>query len=246
MRLSATLAAALLYATTALGGCGSRPAEGPPDPAAGEPRARASPTAIPEDFPLTSGLRGPFDNLPDGVTLLKGAGWRALTLCDLPPVPSPLRAPVLDQMIAYGRGGGTSATKREAVLLGDPESPRRWAQVVTHRALECTGADRIVRSKPGDLDREHGEPAPKSVTVEVRRSAFGPTPSATLVKTFAFDGQRADSLTIIQVVAVGNAWLVSLTYGEWRDAEAGIASTVEALSGVVDALKMCPFTQAGC
>jgi hypothetical protein len=72
----------------------------------------------------------------------------------------------------------------------------------------------------------------------VRESPFGPAPATTLLQTYTFDGLPGDGATVIHVVPVGAALLVTSTYGQWTGAtlEDGVAETVEAVRPTVDAM----------
>ena len=96
----------------ALEGCGERPArDASGDGATTSPVAAAE---IPDDFPLSSGMGGPDDDLPTSRT---GTGLRDLTLCGTAPL----------------RGLGL----RELVLLGSEDEALRVARAITDLALAC-------------------------------------------------------------------------------------------------------------
>ena len=59
---------------------------------------------------------------------------------------------------------------------------------------------------------------------EVRESPFGPAPATTLVQTYTFDGEPGDGATVVHVVPVGAALLVTSTYGQWpsEDLDEGV------------------------
>jgi hypothetical protein len=78
------------------------------------------------------------------------------------------------------------------------------------------------------------------IRTEVRDSPFGPTPAATLVQTYTFDGEPGTGATVIHVVPVGASVLVTSTYGQWGEGslEDGVTSTVDALQDTVAAQAM--------
>jgi len=75
---------------------------------------------------------------------------------------------------------------------------------------------------------------------EVRDSPFGPAPATTLVQTYTFGGEPGTGATVIHVVPVGAALLVTSTYDQWSEADvqSGIDATVEPLRETVAALEM--------
>lgn len=173
-------------------------------------------TEIPDDFPLSSGMGGPQDAIGTART---GTGLRDLTLCDT----APLRGlGVRDRMVADD-SGGESADTRELVLLGSAEEAALVAEAFSALSRGCTSP-----------------PTRRAVetTTEVRESPFGPPPAATLVQTYSYDGEPGTGATVVHVVPVGAALLVTSTYGGWRGEalEGGVAQTVDAVRETVDAL----------
>lgn len=207
MRHRSRLFAAALACALGLAGCGSqRPAQ--PEPAG---------TAIPDDFPLSSGMGGPDDTIPTSRT---GAGLRDLEVCGT----APLRGlGTRDRMVA-DNSGGEAAHTRELVLLGSPEEAEAVARSFADLASGCDSP-----AKDGFL-----------AATEVRESPFGPAPTATLLQTYTVDGETAPGTTVVQVVPAGAALLVTSMYGEWAaaDLEGGIAETVDLTRDAVSAMAM--------
>lgn len=223
MRLRSTLVTAALTGTLALAACGSEPsgdassADATTDSAATADPAGSEPagTEIPDDFPLSAGMGGPEDTIPTSRT---GTGLRDLTPCDT----APLRGlGTRDRMIA-DNSGGESANTRELVLLGSPDEAAQVAQAFTDLPPDCGAA------AGGNMQ----------TATEVRESPFGPAPAGTLVQTYTFDGEPGEGATVIHVVPVGAALLVTSTYGQWTDAtlEDGVVETIEAVRETVAAL----------
>ncbi len=223
LALTCTLACVLVLA-----GCGTQPS---PDASGDEVAAATSDQApepapattepstseIPDDFPLSAGMGGPQDTI---ATLRTGTGLRDLELCGT----APLRGlGSRDRMIA-DNSGGESADTRELLIFGSPEEA-----VVVARALTDLPRSCATPTRSGGMD----------TSTEVRASAFGPAPAATLLQTYAFDGEAGSGATIIHVVPVGPALLVTSTYGEWPGGAPtdGIAQTVEALQQPVAAMQ---------
>ncbi len=92
-----------------------------------------------------------------------------------------------------------------------------------------------------DAARDCDEPVGDMTTsTEVRGSPYGASPAATLLQTYDFDGTPGAGTTVIQLIPIGSALLVSSTYGEWPDAELedGVAETQDALSDAVAAMEI--------
>ena len=222
MRHRARLFAATLTCALALVGCGSQPSAEPSS--AGDDAVAASgdepvteQTAIPEDFPLSSGMGGPDDTIPTSRT---GNGLRDLEVCGI----TPLRGlGTRDRMVA-DNSGGEAAHTRELVLLGSPEEAADVARSFADLASGCDDP-----AKDGFL-----------TATEVRGSPFGPEPAATLLQTYTVDGETAPGTTVVQVVPAGAALLVTSIYGEWAaaDLESGIADTVDLTRETVDAMAL--------
>ena len=222
MRHRARVVSAVLACALVLAGCvdGSSAGGAPETPSgdsvatAGDP---ASPgTAIPDDFPLSTGMGGPADTVPTSRT---GTGLRDLELCGT----SPLRGlGTRDRMVA-DNSGGESADTRELLVLGAPEDATRLA-------------DRLATLASGCAEPDTGRDV--ETRTEVLESPFGPGPATTLLQTYAFDGRPGDGATVVHVVPVGAALLVTSTYGQWtRDvAREAVDATVGPLRGTVAAL----------
>jgi hypothetical protein len=225
MRHPARLVAAALACTLALAaGCGDQSAGGPTaggssDGSVTSASDGTSPgTAIPDDFPLSSGMGGPTDTVP---TSRSGTGLRDLELCGT----SPLRGlGTRDRMVA-DNSGGESADTRELLVLGAPDDARRLADRLAGLAGDCAEPD-----ASGDMETR----------TEVLASPFGPGPATTLLQTYSFDGEPGTGATIVHVVPVGAALLVTSTYGQWTRERArdAVDATVAPLRSTVRALAM--------
>jgi hypothetical protein len=221
----ARLLAAVLTCTLALAGCGDDASD---DAAAtrgsstaddSAPASSQGPgTLIPDDFPLSAGMGGPQDTIPTART---GTGLRDLELCGT----SPLRGlGIRDRMVA-DNSGGESANTRELVLLGNPDEARQVAEAFADLA---TGCDK--RESGGDM----------ATVTHVLASPFGPEPATTLVQTYTFSGEPGTGVTVVHVVPVGAALLVTSTYGQWTpdEAQQAVDQTVEPLRETVAALAL--------
>jgi hypothetical protein len=225
MRLRSTLLTAALAGALALVGCGEESSgdtrqTGRAASADGTDVATPEPagTAIPDDFPLSAGMGGPGDTIPTSRT---GPGLRDLTLCGT----APLRGLGIRDRLVADNSGGESANTRELVLLGNPDEAALVAQSFADLPLTCPTVD-------AERDQE--------TLTEVRDSPFGRAPATTLVRTYTFGGEAGTGATIIHVVPVGAAVLVTSTYGEWsdHDVQRGIGATVDPLRETVAALAM--------
>lgn len=225
MRHRARLGTAALACTLALAaGCGDQSARGPTtggssDGSVASASDGTSPgTAIPDDFPLSSGMGGPADTVP---TSRSGTGLRDLELCGT----SPLRGlGTRDRMVA-DNSGGESADTRELLVLGAPDDARRLADRLAGLVDDCAEPD-------SSRDME--------TRTEVLASPFGPGPATTLLQTYSFDGEPGTGATIVHVVPVGAALLVTSTYGQWtrEHAREAVDATVGPLRSTVEALAM--------
>ncbi|KRE92866.1 hypothetical protein ASG76_15500 [Nocardioides sp. Soil774] len=217
MRLRPALAYAALACALALAGCGDRVLDEASTVGADASAAETGrSTAIPDDFPLSAGMGGPQDTIATSRT---GTGLRDLALCGT----SPLRGLGLRDRMVADNSGGESANTRELVLLGDAESAR------------------LVARAFADLPSACDNPAVSGGTAtltEVRESPFAPSPATTLLQTYTLDGRPGDGATVIHVVPVGAAVLVTSTYGQWArdDLADAVASTVEPLRATVAAM----------
>lgn len=229
MRLRAPLVTGAVACLLALGGCGDRRpvgasaadgADGATDASAADTSV-ATGTAIPDDFALAAGMGGPSDTI---ATSRSGTGLRDLSLCGS----SPLRGLGLRDRMVADNSGGESADTRELVLLGTPEEAQEVARSFTALPAECASPE---GSQDGSLDG-------METLTEVRESPFGAAPATMLVLTYAFDGTPGDGATVLHVVPVGAALLVTSTYGQWPSdgLDEGVASTVDPLRATVDAL----------
>ncbi|PKH43503.1 hypothetical protein CXG46_03340 [Nocardioides alpinus] len=173
-------------------------------------------TTIPDDFPLSAGMGGPGDTIP---TTRTGTGLRDLMLCDT----APMRGLGVRDRMTADNSGGESADTRELVLLGSPDEAAQVAGSFSDLSLDCDAT--TVR---GDTE----------IATEVRETPLGPPPAATILQTYTFDGEPGSGATIIHVVPVGSALLVTSTFYGWSDdaLEQGLAETVEAVRPAVDAM----------
>lgn len=224
MRYRARLVTAALACTLALAGCGDQSSGGPTtggssDGSVASASDGTSPgTAIPDDFPLSSGMGGPADTVP---TSRSGTGLRDLELCGT----SPLRGlGTRDRMVA-DNSGGESADTRELLVLGAPDDARRLADRLAGLVVDCVEPD-------ASRDME--------TRTEVLASPFGPGPATTLLQTYSFDGEPGTGATVVHVVPVGAALLVTSTYGQWtrESAREAVDATVGPLRSTVEALAM--------
>lgn len=226
MRHRTWLPAAALACALALAGCGDQASGDASSTGASTgddgSTAVATPvgpgTLIPDDFPLAAGMGGPQDTIATSRT---GTGLRDLELCGT----SPLRGLGIRDRLLADNSGGESADTRELVLLGNPDEARLVAEAFADLATDCArhGAE-------GDIE---------TLTV-VLGSPFRPGPAATLLQTYAFDGEPGTGATVVHVVPVGAALLVTSTYGQWAPDETAnaVGQTVEPLRETVGALEM--------
>lgn len=236
MRLRSALLTAALTGSLAVAGCGdatsgqgtaTERATSASDTDATTPEPPG--TSIPDDFPLSAGMGGAQDTIP---TSRSGTGLRDLSLCGT----APLRGlGVRDRLVADNSGGETANT-RELVLLGTSDEAAQVSQSFADLPLTCPTVS-------ADGDRE--------TLTEVRDSPFGPEPATTLVQTYTFGGEPGSGATVVHVVPVGAALLVTSTYSQWApdgeaaaiDAERAVQQTVQPLRATVEALGM--FADAG-
>ncbi len=223
-----------LSCALALAACGEH---APNDTAGTSDSGRPPGTEIPDDFPLSAGMGGPEDDIATSRT---GTGLRDLELCGT----SPLRGlGVRDRMVA-DNSGGESANTRELVLLGNPDAAALVARAFSDLVTGCEEAD-----VSGGVE---------AVTV-VRASPFGGTPAATLLQTYTVDGKPGAGATVVHVVPVGAALLVTSTYfalgsspgasseygeGSLASLDAQADEATESTGKIVRA--MCVFTKTGC
>lgn len=214
-------ATALLLLTLVVGGCGSR--GGPdPEPVAGSPSPPPSGvTAVPEDFPITEGMP-PNDSGDDIAYGPDDLGLRMLDFCGT----LPLRGvDTTDRLTAASSGPEYSST-RDLMVFADAER----AAAATARLLDAAQTCPVEESGPG------GERL-----TDVRASPAGPG-AATVVHTYATDGQVGLGAEIIEVVPMGTALLVTSSYGEWSPGpllDQGVADGIDALAPVLEAMR--PF-----
>ncbi|MBS2939196.1 hypothetical protein KDN32_15755 [Nocardioides sp. J2M5] len=191
------------------------PTEAPTDDEDGGAEAAAL-TTIPDDFPLAAGMGAPTDDIP---TARSGAGLRDLELCGT----APLRGLSTRDRMVVDNSGGEAADTRELVLLGSPDDASTVARMFTDLATDC--------EQPDVRDGTRTE-------TRVLASAFGPRPATTLLQTYSFRDEPGTGATVVHVVPVGAALLVTSTYGQWTrgDVDAVVARTVRPLRQTVAAL----------
>lgn len=177
----------------------------------------ASWTRLPADFPLAHGMAGEEDLA--GLVSPRGPGQRDLTYCDQHPLRD---LEPLDRQVA-DNSGGEAYDNRELVLLTDAAGTGRAAILVADLARRCptrTGRGTAV------------------TTTEVVSSPLAPAPAVTLVETHEVDGEALPGMVVRHLVTVGNALLVTGTYGEWADPADGVAETADRLVPVVEAMSV--------
>lgn len=181
----------------------------------------ASEVTIPDDFPLSAGMGGPRDAIRTSRT---GTGLRDLELCRT----TPLRGiGTRDRMVA-DNSGGESADTRELVLLSGADEATALVEELAALATDCDEA-----GETGGSDR-------METRTELLGSPFGPTPATTLLQTHTVDGAPGTGATVVHVVPVGPALLLTSTYGQWtRDqARQAVEDTVDPLRETVAALEV--------
>jgi hypothetical protein len=179
----------------------------------------AADVTIPDDFPLSAGMGGPEDTIPTSRT---GTGLRDLELCRT----TPLRGVgTRDRMVA-DNSGGESADTRELVVLSSPEEAAALSEELATLVTDCDEAE------------EAGGGDEVVTRTEVLESRLGPAPAVTLLQTWTFDGEAGDGATVLHVVPVGPALLVTSTYGQWtrEQAEQALDATVGPLHDTVAAM----------
>jgi hypothetical protein len=181
----------------------------------------ASEATIPDDFPLSAGMGGPQDTIPTSRT---GTGLRDLELCRT----TPLRGiGTRDRMVADD-SGGESADTRELVLLSGADEATALGEEIAALATDCDEAG------------EAGASGRMETRTEVIGSPFGPTPATTLLQTYTVDGAPGTGATVVHVVPVGPALLLTSTYGQWtrEQARQAVDDTVDPLRDTVAALEV--------
>jgi hypothetical protein len=179
----------------------------------------AADVTIPDDFPLSAGMGGPEDTIPTSRT---GTGLRDLELCRT----TPLRGiGTRDRMVA-DNSGGESADTRELVVLSSADEATALGEELATLATDCD-----VAGEAGGGDR-------MVTRTEVLESPLGPAPAVTLLQTYTFDGEAGAGATVLHVVPVGPALLVTSTYGQWtrEQAEQSLDATVGPLRDTVAAM----------
>lgn len=226
MKLRLRLVPAVLTCALALAACGDGPSRDAAADGGATGSDRSSQTAqdttgrvateIPDDFPLAAGMGGPQDDLPTSRT---GTGLRDLELCGA----TPLRGLGLRDRMVVDNSGGESADTRELVLLGNADEAADVARAFADLPSGCEEPD-----VSGDTE----------TITEVRQSPFGDAPATTLVQVYTFDGRRGRGATVIHVVPVGAALLVTSTYGDWNGdtLDLGLSATADRLQETVAAL----------
>ena len=169
---------------------------------------------IPDGFPLSEGMGGPEDTI---ATARTGTGLRDLAICGT----SPLRGLATRERMIADNSGGEAANTRELVLLRTADEATRVARAFTDLPATCSSTESGMET-----------------TTDVRESPFGPAPASTLVQTYTFDGQPGDGASVIHVVPVGAALLVTSTYGQWTDGglDDAVTETADAVRRTVAAL----------
>ena len=155
----------------------------------------------------------------DTIATSDGTGLRDLRLCDT----APLRGlSVRDRMVA-DKAAASPPTPASWSCSGSPDEAAQVARAFSDLSSFCDST-----TLRGDME----------TVTEVRESPFGPTPAATLLQTYTFDGEPGTGATVVHVVPVGAALLVTSTYGEWTGAalEDGVAETVDAVRQTVAAM----------
>lgn len=214
MRSRARLPYVALACLLAVTGCSAT------DGTADEPTrtvAAAVGASIPDDFPLAAGMGAPAEGVDTART---GTGLRDLELCGT----TPLRGlAVRDRMVADD-SGGEAADTRELVLLGSADEAGDVARVMRDLVERCD----VPTISDGDA----------RTRTDVLASPFGPEPAVALQQTWTFDGEPGDGSTLVHVVPVGAALLVTSTYGGWSrdEADRAVAETSGRLRSAVAAL----------
>lgn len=183
----------------------------------------AAEVAIPDDFPLSAGMGGPEDTVPTSRT---GTGLRDLDVCRT----TPLRGVgTRDRMVADNSGGESADTRELVVLSGADEATALGEEI----AGLATGCD-----TEAETGAETGASGRMATRTEVLESPFGPAPATTLLQTYTVDGVPGTGATVVHVVPVGPALLVTSTYGQWtRDqARQAVDDTVDPLRDTVAAM----------
>ena len=231
----------VLLAALALAGCGERTGDAADAAAAGSassptasPTASstasptASPTAsgapateIPDDFPLAAGMGAEEDHA--WFLSTDGPGVVDLELCG----ERPLAALVARDRLVADNSGGEAANTRDLVLLASADEATEVAGTVAALASSCP-----EQQNAGTTITTTVGPSPASAT------------AATLVRSYASEGEAWPGTTVHHVVTSGNALLVTSTYGEWTDVERGVAETARSLAPVVEALDLLADPEA--
>jgi hypothetical protein len=181
----------------------------------------ASDPTIPDDFPLSAGMGAPEDAVPTSRT---GTGLRDLELCRT----TPLRGIGSRDRLVADDSGGESADTRELVLLSSADEATALSEELAALVTDC------------DESAETGAGEQVVTRTEVLGSRLGPAPAATLLQTYTFDGEADAGATVLHVVPVGPALLVTSTYGRWtrEQAEQALDATVDPLRDTVAAMTM--------
>jgi len=183
--------------------------------------SHASGVTIPDDFPLSAGMGEPQDTIATSRT---GTGLRDLELCRT----TPLRGVGTRDRLVADNSGGESADTRELVVLSGPDEAAALGEEIAALVTDCDETGATGRSDPMET------------RTEVLASPFGPEPATTLLQTHTVDGEPAAGATVVHVVPVGPALLLTSTYGRWtRDqARHAVHQTVAPLRGTVAALEV--------
>lgn len=169
-------------------------------------------TEIPEDFPLADGM--------GDAEVTDSAAMERLDLCGSTPLED---VEPRDVRSARVEGGDTSDT-RTLYLLADQDAVRETYEIVLDAASDCS----ITSAEdPDSADSD----------VTFRPVSAGWT-GVTITKDFARGQVTTEpAVEVIHVVTVGDAVLVTSTFGSWAgDLDTGIADTRDAVSPVVEAM----------
>lgn len=218
MRRHALVGLLALALVLSMAACSQERADPEPAPApAGGSSAPAMASAVPEDFPLSAGMR---NGAGDEVRITaKSVGMRALDFCGR----KPLRGLRLTDRRTAEASGPEYANTRDLMLFAEPGPPAAVLADIRATASDCT-AD---RTGPGSR-----------LLTSVTDSGLDED-GATIVRTYEQDGRVGVGAEVIAVVVVGRALLVTSTYSEWDPAtnlDEGVADVTAGLERTVAAM----------